>query len=66
MFCDTIKIKHRKIYGMDVMDICDTHQQEAIRDLTGCKTVTHRHIDSLRRLGFVIIDLDQVLAEMFN
>jgi hypothetical protein len=61
-----IKIKHRSEYGRDLMDVCDPHQAQAISRLTGCRTVTKEHVAALQELGFTIIDLDQILTEMFK
>lgn len=61
-----IEIKHRMSYDRDLMDICDPEQQEAIRELTGRKTVTARDIECLKRLGFKIVDLDQVLRDILK
>ena len=61
-----IKIKHRSEYGRDLMDVCDAQQAQAINMLTGCRTVTIQHVKALKLLGFNVIDLDQVLVEMFK
>lgn len=57
--------KYRTLDCNDIMDICDPETQEAVRELTGRKTVSHNDLKNLRILGCTIIDLDQQLKEMF-
>lgn len=61
----TITVKHRSCYGVDLMDVCDPIQSYAISHLTGKRTVSYKDLDALKVLGCKIIDLDQVLKEMF-
>lgn len=66
-----IDIKHRTSQYRtfphnDIMDICDPEIQEAVRELTGRKTVSQNDLKNLRILGCTIIDLDAQLKEMFK
>lgn len=55
-----IEIKRRLgRHDTPLIDICDPEQAEAVRELTGCKTVVPRHIESLKKLGFEIYDCDK-------
>ena len=46
-----IEVSVRYVYGKKVVDVISEHR-EAIRALTGCKTLTDAHIIALQKLGF--------------
>ena len=61
-----IEIKHRDIYGNDLMYVCDPGLAAVISRLTGKRTVDNKDLECLKTLGCQVIDLDKVLATMFN
>jgi len=60
-----IEIKRRLgRHGNFLIDICDPQQQEALQELTCCKTVTSKHLESLKKLGFSIYDCDEAITNL--
>lgn len=62
--CTVIEIKRRERHGQELIDICDPDQSEAIKMLTGCRTVTKTHLAALILLGFSIYDCDAAIRAL--
>lgn len=61
-----IQVKHKEVYGNDLMYICDPRHADIVGHLTGKKTVDLRDIENLRKLGCEVEDLDETLKEMLK
>lgn len=59
-------MKHKQNYGNDMIYICDPVVAQQVSRLTGCRTLRPQDIEALTMLGHEVIDLDKVLAGMFN
>lgn len=59
-----IQIKHRNVYGNDLMYVCDPDTARMISQLTGCRTVSVNDVHALKDMGHEVEDLDQTIKEM--
>lgn len=60
-----IQVKHRKVYGEDIMEICDPSIADAVAQLTKKNTVSYEDLGNLMLLGFQVEDLDITIKDMF-
>lgn len=60
-----IEIKHRDVWGNTLIYVCNPAIAHSISTLTGKKTIDHKDIKALQELGHEVVDLDQVLRDMF-
>jgi len=49
-----IQVQTRSVYGNDLMYVMSEHE-EAIRGLTGKKTIDNNDIENLKKLGFSFV-----------
>lgn len=61
-----IQIKRRMTQFKQVVDICNPIQRNAIRTLTGKKTVSEKDIAALSVLGFFVYDCDHEMRKLFE
>jgi len=52
--CMTVRVFIRSVYGAPLVYVSDHAQAEALHALTGCATLTERHVRALRALGFTV------------
>lgn len=50
----TIQVFTRNVYGKPTVYAADANQAQALAQLTGCKTLEHRHLQGLEALGFTL------------